>query len=211
MCCDCHGRRTNCQSRFRDCLLRHVAHAIGLFVRLDFDAGPGREPVWAAIQAERTEVRWQREWTLSLGECLAKVTEAGTLLALLTFARAMDEQQVEIGARLLEEALRIGELPQTVRSDWYLEGATFHALVGGDLKRATGLLERARTSGSHAPGYTLLVEAAVFLVQGKKDDARVALSGWLEHVSRAPNPNYTRAGHEWALDEFAKRLGPAST
>ena len=171
---------------------------------------------WPRLTAERkilAEVQLglrPREWSLPLSECLAKVDDGGTLLALLTFARAMDEGQVEIGARLLEEALPIHGVPPPVRIDWFLEGATFHALVGGDAKWAGALLERARTLAGYTPGYALLAEAAVLLVQGAQENARTALAGWLDHVSRAPNPNYTRGGHEWAVDELTKRLGPAA-
>src|SRR5262249_27204952 len=169
---------------------------------------------WPRLTAERqirAEVllgRRPREWSLSLSDCLAEVKEDGTFLALLTFARAMDEQQMQVAERLLHEALSI-PLPRNVRGDWYLEGATFHALVLSDARRAAELLEQARGSGLPEPGYALLAEAAVLLAQGKQAEARAARAGWLDHVSRSKNPNYTRAGHEWAIDELAKRLGPA--
>lgn len=147
------------------------------------------------------------EWSVSLEECLREA-EPGSTLALLGFARAMDEGRIDIAERLLGEALAVSGLAGPIGRNWLLSGAMFQSLVHGNDELGVELLRRGRMIDPTQGRFDLLADAAIFVAQDKEQEAIATRARWIDHLKRSSVPSDEWGAHRWAWDELARRLGP---
>lgn len=138
--------------------------------------------LWIGVASLGTmaEVMRPRDWPRPLVD---STTRAATLQSMdsvmakwLRHSYHYDREENDLARQWLEQALSEEKyMSPAARPILYLSAADFHARVTQDVTTAREYLEKAKAPGFMTDETRALTEAAVLLLEGKKDEARLAI------------------------------------
>jgi hypothetical protein len=138
--------------------------------------------LWIGVASLGTmsELMRPRDWPLALVD---STTRAATLQSMdsvmakwLRYSYHFDREENDLARQWLDQALSEEKyMSSAARPILYLSAADFHAHVTQDVTTAREYLEKAKAPGFMTDETRALTEAAVLLLEGKMDEARLAI------------------------------------